>query len=384
MCTHTRTQDTLRPRDFVDDFPLHLWLFLPRERRGAVSGGEYSNPSINPSDEATPHGIPPVDCGNHQTYPDSGRTAPLSSPSSVADGNDEAPPMISFVAHVPSLIRAELERLQFLFLLRLKDSFTELKTSAMRFLSLLKPVSERGAPVVTSPVTPRLGKRHDTLTGEEWESQNLVKPVLNSPDEHGDGREGEGAATIGGCVIVRLLQADILLPSMISEQDTPTGAADNTLDTPTHTPLLSPNSQVATPPVGSSPLMTPTRSVSPHPPVPPSPLTQHTLTPSHLSPPPHSYSSSPSETSQTSFESHMPTRTMSETRLTSFQTGQSSFQTGQSGSQISLPVLFETTQGQRSDGRHGDRVRRHGEEMVEGEFVMVHSLSAQKQVLELR
>ena len=368
---HT-TQDTLRPRDFVDDFPLHLWLFLPREKARGPPGAKFSTPAISTINNLTTH-IAKIegDRASDSTAGDTtsgegcqGLYAPplqLSSLPPETNGNDNADslPMISFVAHVPSPIRAELERLQFLFLLRLKDSLTELKASAMKFLDLLQPLKDEGdAPLVTSPVTPRsrsLGNRHNTLTSDDIEGAvatdpDPVKPVSNpfSEDETEDEEEKSSSASIAGCVIVRSLQADILLPSLFNEATQQVSAAGVGVgvDTPINSPplLLSPSSsligamplsQSATPPSQSG---TPTKAGSPlRPlPVPPSPLTQSTtLSPSLLPHPPPSpmsgsQSSLHSQTSQTGL-----TRETRETSQTS-QTGltretRGSSQTSQTG-----------------------------------------------------
>ena len=393
------SQDTLRPRDFVDDFPLHLWLFLPRQKRDETpTGGKFVTPAI-PGQPPPPTGVmgdggpvrePPGDPNFNPST-----SSPLQ-PSLV--GSDEERPMISFIAHVSSPIQAELERLQFLFLLRLKDSFNELKTSAMKFLSLVKPVEEQEPSLVTSPATPRhrsLGNRHDTLTDEDdfvvGGATDSDKPVQNLFEEEVN-REKNSSASIAGCIVVRHLQADILLPSIFTEKTPPPRAAGSCRATPTNTPQHS--SMSPEPPPAPSPLATPIRLASPQPPLPPSSLT---LPPPH---PPHSHSGSPSSllsqtssTSQTSFGQHyhenhlavsqqqMPARTMSETRLTSLQTRHTL-----AGSHTSLPVLYESG-GQGSSGHHGDRdldgyrgdqTGRHGEEVVEGEFVMVHTVTVER------
>ena len=365
----------------MDDFPLHLWLFLPRDGRGqtptAGMGGKTSTPAVSVEAAATSGevsggtrgaGVPPSTGGPNFNPASSTPQGPS------GDDKEEERPMISFIAHVPSPIQAELERLQFLFLLRLKDSFNELKTSAMRFLSLVKPANEQGSPLVMSPVTPRqrwsLGNRHNTLTNYDENTggvQTTEEPVSNLFEE----QEKTSSASIGGCVIVRTLQADILLPSLMTHEKTPpprAASVESHRATPTNTPALSSASPEPGPP---SPFTTPTRLPIPHPPLPPSFLTLPT---------PHSVSESCSSllsqtgsaTSQTGFQQVPPTRTMSDTRLTSLQTEQ---QRSMSGSQTSLPILYES-RGQGSNvGYHGDGCHGDNEEMVEeGEFVMVHSV----------
>ena len=294
--------------------------------------------------------------------------------------------MVSFIAHISDPIRAELERLQFLFLLRLKDSFTELKEAMMEFLSLMSPsegdkISEEEE--VLSPTTPRhplLGARHDTLVagddfaagseggegeGErmntEWESVEIsdFKPVLSQtetasgpaelvsgPDEPVS-RENSSSATIAGCVLVRSIQADILLPTIFNEKTNSGGLGESDKNTPINSPLLSPSHPPA-PPEQHSP--SEIRVTLPRNLPPPSPLS-HTLTHSQhetievqqssRSASQSSLLSQTSQTSQTSFQQQI-----SESHVSVTVTRE----TGLSGSQTSLPILFEPRGQSPRDG----------------------------------
>ena len=328
-------EDTLRPKDFVDDFPLHLWVFLPqRKREGEGFFGQAAAPS--PSSPSPPSSPPENDC-----------------------------PKISFLAHVSDPIRAELERLQLLFLLRLKDSFAAFKTSIMKFLTLRPP--EAVVEELRSPGTPRgwgeeeaeppLGAEEG---GREWrggrhgERKGGEEGAVPSVEHEGAGEFGpdkssqssekkDVSTTIGGCVVVRSVQADILLPSLyVTKPCKGTNTETNTPVTGPSSPTSSFLTGLATG-MGSS--QTPDRSqtqsptgvvraASPprRPPPPPPPL----RTAQHANPTlPLKFNISGSETSlhsqtsQSSQSSHPGQSTMPSFR-----------QSGQSGSQISLPTLL--------------------------------------------
>ena len=100
-------QATLRTTSFVDDFPIHIWVFIP--------------PSL--LDKSLANQEPAL-------------SVPAASPMGGAHSEKVHDAMISFIAHAPEVIKAQLERLQLLFIMRLKDSFTEFKNSLMRFLVL--------------------------------------------------------------------------------------------------------------------------------------------------------------------------------------------------------------------------------------------------------
>lgn len=245
--------------------------------------------------------------------------------------------MISFIAHVSDPIHAELERLQLLFLLRLKDSFSELKEQMMKFLTLMSPGDDKEitdeALNQTTPRQPLLSnRRHDTQVGDkgeegtgldeereggnenlrmevrEWESvemsdlhrksdtlqtsppnrdsqsntvQNFSNPFQNE--------KSSSSASIAGCVLVHSLQVDILLPSIFSEKTDASAMNQSLNNTPVNTPSVfspthpsyPPGQQGSPCPPGQYPSVEslPTR-VSPSRNVPPSPTPlalSHTL-----------------------------------------------------------------------------------------------------------
>ena len=156
---------TLYTKTFIKDFPLHLWVFLPTE------------------DTTTP------------PSPDSNR-------------ND---PTFCFIAHAPDVVHAELERLQLLFIMRLKDSFADFKDSLKKFLTLKslespaqKPSSEELAQCQTPPTSGEPAK------GEEERRDTLER----APSRSSNNRLQDVSASIGGCVIMHSVVADIVLPSL--------------------------------------------------------------------------------------------------------------------------------------------------------------------------
>ena len=130
---------------------------------------------------------------SNQGTPGSSQHPPLLNFNPSVTAALERRPTISFIAFVPDPITAELERLQFLFLLRLKDSLVDLKSSAMKFLSLTAEAAAEEVLQITSPMTPRLiGEgRQSTLVGEEGEGGG----------ERGE--EGEGGEEMGSSPSVK-------------------------------------------------------------------------------------------------------------------------------------------------------------------------------------
>ena len=149
-CVHVAFVDsythkaTLRTRTFVDDFPLHLWLFLPPS---PLDSSLPSSPSISP----------------HSGSKD---------------------PDFSIIAHIPSDISVELERLQLLFLMRLKDSFSVFKSSLMKFLD-------------PDTFAPHL---KETLEAHRMASK--------------DTEEATPPMTISGCIALSRVEVSILLPTL--------------------------------------------------------------------------------------------------------------------------------------------------------------------------
>ena len=413
-CVHlsfTKTdqyQDTLRPDDFVEDFPLHLWLFLPRERRGEDEGANFNSQGVLRDIHRTPTrsvgGQPTQAMGDFKIEGTSQSHEPKNFDPLPAQNFDSLPrnlgplpqnldplhlrtpsksgterPLISFIAHVPDPIRAKLERLQFLFLLRLKDSFNDLKNAALKFLTLVALGNDKKSPAeLTSPTTPLLGNRHDTLVSrEECESSEEVTrefgdEVTERETDVNTRQPAEGevqrsntttsepvpngkseSASIAGCVIVRSVRADILLPTIFSEKTRGVPASGK------NTPINSPLSPSPLPDLTQLPESTATRLLSPSRPTSssPSPLAPHTLThPPDQHTVTHTLGTQPqpsitgsqssllsqtSSTSQTSFQALV---TQSQAASGAGLTGQS----GLTGSQTSLPILFDG--GQRSSG----------------------------------
>ena len=102
-------QATLRTTSFVDDFPIHVWVFIP------PSLLDKSLANQEPALSSVPGATPTMGGAHNEKVHDA---------------------MISFIAHAPQPIKAKLERLQLLFIMRLKDSFTDFKNSLMKFLVL--------------------------------------------------------------------------------------------------------------------------------------------------------------------------------------------------------------------------------------------------------
>lgn len=148
-------QATLHTKTFINDFPLHLWLFLP--------------PS--PLDASVP-----------------------SQPPSPTHFDILRDPRFSLLAYAPSEIRVELERLQLLFLMRLKDSFNSFKSSLMKFLD-------------PDTFAPHL---KETLEAHRLASKDAVTPP----------------ATISGCIVVRRVEASFLLPTLCTTTNTTNQSPD--------------------------------------------------------------------------------------------------------------------------------------------------------------
>lgn len=152
-CVHIAFADnythraTLYTKTFISDFPVHLWVFLP----------PFSPDSSLPSTPTT--GLP-----------------------STSD------PKFSLIAHVPSEIRAELERLQLLFIMRLKDSFNNFKASLMKFLD---PTS----------IDPNIKETLDTYRQQHEDTGSVAIPTSATP-------------TISGFIAVSHVEVSILLPTL--------------------------------------------------------------------------------------------------------------------------------------------------------------------------
>ena len=244
-------QATLRTTSFVDDFPIHVWVFIP--------------PSLLDKSLANQEPALPA--------------APASTPTGGAHSDKVHDAMISFIAHAPQPIKAQLERLQLLFIMRLKDSFTDFKNSLMKFLvlpsagdkSATKSQGERGkkrgeeregqvdekvlemANLSCSAEDPQHLQILDSLSSTvqarnstnlqhvRSASQDHIQVVKSTIQDRSTARgstpssmlssgssESDVSATISGCVIVESVEACIILPSIIkahgiSSSGTPVG-----------------------------------------------------------------------------------------------------------------------------------------------------------------
>ena len=166
---------TLYTKTFIQDFPLHLWVFLPTE------------------DTTSP---PPPDSNLNE-------------------------PTFCFIAHAPDVVHAELERLQLLFIMRLKDSFADFKDSLKKFLTLKSvelpaqkplPSSDELAQCQTPPTREEPDKEEEEEE-EEGEEEERRDDVERAPSRSSN-KLKDISASIGGCVIVHSVVADIVLPSL--------------------------------------------------------------------------------------------------------------------------------------------------------------------------
>ena len=190
-CVHLAFTDsytyksTIETKSFVDDFPLHVWIFPP-------PGDTNSKNSSPPS--------PQEDCPAY---------------------------MYSFIAHAPQLIRVELERLQLLFLLRMKDSASFFKDSLMKFLTLSSSnpdaILERAAAEASgeSSVDSRLSR--DEVEAVFTADDDSNTPAVESSDSRSPGHERaqsplDVTVSVGGCLILEALEANIMLPSLYTSK----------------------------------------------------------------------------------------------------------------------------------------------------------------------
>lgn len=135
--------------------------------------------------------------------------------------------MYSFIAHAPQLIRVELERLQLLFLLRMKDSASFFKDSLMKFLTLSSSnpdaILERAAAEASgeSSVDSRLSR--DEVEAVFTADDDSNTPAVESSDSRSPGHERaqsplDVTVSVGGCLILEALEANIMLPSLYTSK----------------------------------------------------------------------------------------------------------------------------------------------------------------------
>ena len=104
---------TLYAQEFITDFPLHVWLFQPKKMAEMLAS------TISPSPSPSPL-----------------LSSPLPSSSSSVPPSSSTLPLIHIIAHTSQEVNVKLERLHFLFLMRLKDSLQGFKNTLMKFLSI--------------------------------------------------------------------------------------------------------------------------------------------------------------------------------------------------------------------------------------------------------
>lgn len=214
-------QATLRTTSFVDDFPVHVWIFIPP----SLLDKSLTNQEA-PSSSPTP--------------PTAGSTGSGGGPlnEKVHDA------MFSFIAHAPKPIKAQLERLQLLFIMRLKDSFTEFKNTLMQFLVIPSKTKKRETEKeLNSYQRDCDGEGDETVAGllvnEGENTRDRIREMATTGHPPQDktatihdtnaavrgstpsliSSSGEElSATISGCVLVESVEACILLPSILKTQ----------------------------------------------------------------------------------------------------------------------------------------------------------------------
>lgn len=274
---------TLHTKTFMDDFPVHLWLFLPPS---SLDSSFHSSPIST---------TPPT-------------TPTTSQPSLLKE------PRFSIIAHVPSEIRVELERLQLLFIMRLKDSFTSFKTSLMKFLD-------------PNSFAPHL---KETLAAHKLASKEADMEPTTPP------------VTIGGCIALHSVEVSILLPTLYTSR---TSSQATNVEYGSHDRQVRSPDQRSTTPSSSSRAVTPSQT-NPH--------LEEAVTTGTTSdmdrPHPHSHAPSPGPSPKASPIStrasltSLPCSTLTESKTTcSPNTSQVSLigRTSPSGSLASLPIILE-------------------------------------------
>ena len=197
---------TLNPKSFVDDFPIHIWFFLP--------------PSLTDSITA--------------------------SPSSDVPNIKNLDPTFSFIAHSPEAIRLELERLQLLFIMRLKDSFTVFKNTLMKFLEPpdMEPLAKEedsSASREGLPLSEEASMMDEDVPGPS--NIHFVHPPTPESDDRPSSRasssmfKGKDLSTsISGCIIVKSVEASLILPSIVTTNKLSTSTSQSLSSPPLDMP----------------------------------------------------------------------------------------------------------------------------------------------------
>ena len=192
-------QATLRTTTFVDDFPVHAWVFIP------PSLLDKSLANQEPAQSTPPSGV-------------------------QNDRVNDA--MFSFIAHAPQPIKVQLERLQLLFIMRLKDSFTEFKNSLMQFLALPSTNTKLAKKQAEQDHQGGVGGGGGGMCVSDCETDERMvdspcpedsghlrvqdtSAVRGSTPSIFGGSDSDVSATISGCVLVESVEACIILPSIL-------------------------------------------------------------------------------------------------------------------------------------------------------------------------
>ncbi|KAL5502277.1 hypothetical protein EMCRGX_G009023 [Ephydatia muelleri] len=178
---------TLRPKQFVHDFPLRLWLFPP------------------------PLGAAP--------------TTPA----------EPVYPKVSFLLHLPQPLHVTLERLQFLFLLDVKESFRNFQSTLIQLLTLgnrssLSPSGNRSPlsePNISNPSTTTFSittatttSTTDTTTTDTNTTDTMytftdtTTDTITTKGNDSGTQSFKDSASMGGCIVINTVNVEIMLPTL--------------------------------------------------------------------------------------------------------------------------------------------------------------------------